>query len=123
QRDQRLGILLGKFVVSLKVFGQAAERFVRRAKPYHGEERFALFSSTPDELDGFANQDVGAFALEDHGIATIPRERRVELKEIVVREPFVESHLAGVGGRFGLHRPDMPLAKVAAMVAGLTQNM
>ena len=61
--------------------------------------------------------------LINFGRAAVARERRIQLEEVVVRNPFVKSHRAGVGGRTGFDRADMPFAKVAAAVAGLTEKV
>ena len=83
----------------------------------------SVFAGAIDEADGFVDDDLGAFALDDFGRAAVAGERRIQLEEVVVRDPLVKSHRAGIDGRCGLDRADMPLAEVTAAIAGLSQDV
>ena len=96
---------------------------MRRAEPDDGEERLAGLPRALDDGDRLADDDLGAFALEDFRRAAVARERRIQLEEVVVRQPLVESHRAGVGRRGRLHRADVPLAEMPAVVAGLGEQV
>ena len=72
---------------------------------------------------GLVDDDGRALALEALGRPAVARQRRVQLEEIVVRQPLVEAHRPRIEGRARLHRADVPLAEVAGGVAGLAQQV
>ena len=57
------------------------------------------------------------------GGPAVARQGRVQLEEVVVRQPLVEAHCAGTERRAGLDGADVPLAEVAGRVAGVAQHV
>ena len=118
-----LAVLGRQIVVEGEILRQPAVRLVRRAKPDDGEKRLARLFRGLDEANGFVHEHLGAFARKDLRGLAVARKGRIQLEEIVVRHPLVKSHRAGVEGRTGLDRANMPFAEMAATVAGPAQNV
>ena len=96
---------------------------MRRAKPNDGEERSLRIFLLLDIVDRFIDENFRTFAVEFFGRSPVTGEDRIHLEEIIVRKPFIKAHFTRVGGRFFLHRANMPLPKMPCPVSRLAQKM